>query len=203
MIISHKYKFIFVKNKKTAGTSLEVFLSSHCSESDIVTPFNLAESSHIPRNFDSYYDHISAHEIRAKNLSSCWDSYFKFCVERNPWDKVISHFHFRKGKHRRPNLSLDEYLLENDFPINYERYTEPGHPSQIIVDQVLRYEHLNEDLALVFSRLGVPFSGSLDVKAKSEYRMDRRPYRDVYTPEQASLVGNIFHQELVLHGYTF
>lgn len=37
MIISHKHKFIFIKTQKTAGTSIEAFLSSYCEGSDVVT----------------------------------------------------------------------------------------------------------------------------------------------------------------------
>jgi hypothetical protein len=38
MIVSHKYKFIFLKTKKTAGTSIEISLSRYCDEDDIITP---------------------------------------------------------------------------------------------------------------------------------------------------------------------
>ena len=37
MILSHKYKFIFLKTRKTAGTSLEIALSRFCEEGDINT----------------------------------------------------------------------------------------------------------------------------------------------------------------------
>lgn len=39
MIISHKHNFIFIKTAKTAGSSIEAYLSPFCGESDIVTPF--------------------------------------------------------------------------------------------------------------------------------------------------------------------
>ena len=37
MIISHKHQFIFIKTKKTAGTSIEIALSQFCGEKDIIT----------------------------------------------------------------------------------------------------------------------------------------------------------------------
>src|SRR5271155_5861212 len=38
MILSHKFKFIFVKGKKVAGTSVEMALSTICGPDDIITP---------------------------------------------------------------------------------------------------------------------------------------------------------------------
>lgn len=45
MILSRSFGFLFIKNKKTAGTSLEIALSRHCREDDIVTPLPTANST--------------------------------------------------------------------------------------------------------------------------------------------------------------
>ena len=37
MIISHKYKFIFIKTRKTAGTTIEYNLSKYLGKNDIIT----------------------------------------------------------------------------------------------------------------------------------------------------------------------
>jgi hypothetical protein len=229
MILSHKYKFIFIKTAKTAGTSIEVFLSRHCGPMDIVTPIAPPIEGHQPRNYqgfinpipeilerpgklfsalrhtitsrEKFYRHMPACEVRKRVPSRVWNSYFKFCVERNPWDKVLSHYYMHAAR-EGGSLSLDEYLARGRFPINYFRYTD-GSGSKIIVDRVLRYESLLAELGEVFSQLNVPFDGTLGITAKSEYRTDRRPYQLVFNDEQRRIVENAFAKEIELHGYRF
>jgi len=202
MILSHEYRFIFVKTLKTAGTSIEVFLSKYRGQNDILTPILPHVEPHRPRNHEGYFNHMPAHEIRGRVGSDLWNGYFKFCVERNPWDKALSYYHMMN--HRQGGtLAFDQFLSGTNFPINYPIYTEPSAPSRLLVDRVLHYESLDAELAIIFDQLGIPFDGSLGVNAKSEYRKDRRHYREVYTREQAERVGKIFEVECSLHGYEF
>ena len=229
MILSHKYKFVFIKTAKTAGTSIEVFLSKYCGPADVVTPITPPIEGHQPRNYqgfinpipeilerpgklfsalqhtitsrEKFYRHMAASEVQQRVPSQVWNSYFKFCVERNPWDKVLSHYHMHAAR-KGDALSLDEYLARGRFPINYFRYTDRS-GSKIIVDRVLRYENLLAELGEVFSQLNVPFDGTLGIEAKSEYRTDRRPYQFVFNDEQRRIVENAFAREIELHGYRF
>lgn len=228
MIISHAHRFIFIKTAKTAGTSIEVFLSPQCGPEDILTPIFPAVEKHQPRNYEGmvsafhqlrkqdglwpalrhvlakrkkFTHHMPAWIIQTRVSSAVWNSYFKFCVERNPWDKVLSHYHMLNFRHGG-SLSLDQYLARGKFSINYRRYTDPA-GAKIIVDRVLRYENLMPELADVFARLKIPFQGTLGIRAKGEYRKDRTPYQLVFNSEQRRIVERAFAREIELHGYRF
>ena len=43
MLISHKYKFIFIKTFKVSGTSMEIALSRYLNDNDVITPLNLED----------------------------------------------------------------------------------------------------------------------------------------------------------------
>lgn len=202
MIVSHQHRFIFVKTLKTAGTSIEVFLSRSCGPQDVVTPIIPHVEPHVARNHEGFYNHMPAADIRDKVGTAVWNSYFKFCVERNPWDKTISYFQMKK-KRSKLRETFDQFVEGDDLPINFPKYTERDDPSKVIVDEVLHYEDLTAGLTKVFRQLGIDFDGSLGVYAKSEYRTDRRQYREVYTPRQAQRIAQAFSPELHLHGYAF
>lgn len=224
MIISHAYRFIFIKTLKTAGTSIEIFLSQHCGDADIVTPIYPHVEPHRARNHQGwfnpipeilggrdvhqawldfcqrkhFYNHIPAAVVRARVSRRIWRNYFKFCVERNPWDKTISHYWMLR--HRAGGvLSWEDFFARRDFPVNYPLYADRG--EALLVDRVVRYERLAEDLGAVFHELGVPWYGTLGVQAKGEYRTDRSHPAETLTTAQIEAVANIFAPEIRMHGY--
>ena len=58
MIICHKYKFIFIKTRKTAGTTIELNLSLVLPDDAVVTPFGRPEAGHRPRNYVGLWNPI-------------------------------------------------------------------------------------------------------------------------------------------------
>ncbi|PSO49040.1 MAG: hypothetical protein BRC33_08070 [Cyanobacteria bacterium SW_9_44_58] len=137
MIICHKYQFIFLKTRKTAGSSVEIALSRLCDENDIVTTIAEEElrqeeggraGKNIPKSWYQYspkdiaklflplpnrkpeksllHNHVSAKRVKRYVSSEIWNNYLKITIERNPWDKAISHYYWAKGaKENYPSLS--------------------------------------------------------------------------------------------------
>lgn len=240
MIISHKYKFIFIKTRKTAGTSLELFLSKLCAQKDIVTP--LQERKNFPRNYEGFfnpipevtkyanivlpknyhyrlyssnpikdclrkrkfYNHIPAYQVKERVSEDIWKNYYKFCFDRNPWDKTISHYFFCYGESSK-KLSFEEYITRNILSWNYPLYTDPRCPNDIIVDYVGKYENLLEELTVIFKKINIPFDKNLGlgIQALGNFRKDNRPYQEFLSNQNCDLIKKEFFQEIKLHGYTF
>lgn len=200
MIISHQHRFIFIKTIKTAGTSIEACLSPLCGQEDVFTPIEPPEQGHQPRNFAGFHNHMSAWRIRQALDPVIWNSYFKFCVERNPWDKTVSDF-CMANQRAGSRYQFDDYFSRGRFCRSWELYTDDD--GTLLVDRVLRYEHLNQELGEVFAQLGVPWDGKLKVWAKSGHRTDRKPYQEWYTPDQAAIVQKVFAEEIRTFDYAF
>lgn len=206
MIVSHKHKFIFIKTVKTAGTSIEVDLNKVLGEDDIATPIYPPVEGHKAQNYvvkKSFFgsiecrNHMTARELKKVVGRSIWNEYFKFCVEREPVSKVISHYSMLvKSPHhnqKTKELSFDEYINKRNFPIDTAKYTDKN--GLLIVDKILKYENLNIELKDLACQLG--FGLELTTKAKSGFRLDLQISR-----EHSEIIYDAFSSSNRFTGYS-
>jgi hypothetical protein len=228
MVVSHQHRFIFLKTRKTAGTSVEVFLSGIAGEDAIVTPVEPAEPGHRPRNFRGswstdflpamradpgapgallrnprgriglyrhHWNHAPAWLLRARLGEEVWNGYFKFCFERNPWDKFVS-LYWWALRDRSDRPSLEEFIDSprgagsSDWPL----YTLDG---EIAVDAVGRYESLEQDLRTFMRRAGVAAEVELPRAKSSQRRRDEQ----LLSERSAGRIGALFRREVEAFGY--
>jgi len=228
MIVSHAHKFIFLKTKKTAGTSIELALSELCGPEDVISPLTAIDEAKragkrgaqnwkrhgwwdSPRplfkrrwfKFTTadygFYNHMPAAEARALIDDHVWRSYFKFAFERNPWDRQVSFYHHRyRGEKEPPPFSRFMHQDRAARLNNYDIYAIDG---TVAVDFVGRYERLEEDLTLALGRVGVALPAL--PRAKGTFRLTKVPYREYYDDETRELVRDWYAREIALLDYEF
>ncbi|MEM7791354.1 MAG: sulfotransferase family 2 domain-containing protein [Verrucomicrobiota bacterium] len=230
MIISHRHKFIFIKTHKTAGSSLEMALGALCGPEDIISSMETNDDSGIPRNYYAnhfwgrlyqrskftrkwihrhsrliqpwYYEHMPAWRIREQVGTDIWDSYYKFCFERNPWEKVVSYYFWKKYGQNKTLPGFEEYVLKKThrLPADAKLYCDKD--GNCLVDQVYDFRNLNSEIASVYERIGLRFDGRLP-KEKTEIKTDRKHYSHYYTESTKAKVAEVFETEIMLHNYSF
>ncbi|MEL4893927.1 sulfotransferase family 2 domain-containing protein [Crocosphaera sp. Alani8] len=227
MIISHKNKFIFIKTEKTAGTSIEIALSKYCGPDDVITPI-IPEDELIrkklnyrgPQNYKipltkysmsdfvqaiqdrerlEFYNHASASYIMKYVDQKIWNSYFKFCFERNPWDKVVSYYYFITTRQGKSQLSITDFVhsISIEKIKGFKLYTRS---SDIVVDKVFKYEYLDESLKEIKERIGLQGVPNLP-NAKGGYRKDKRSYKDILSEKDKERIAKVFAKEISYFDY--
>ncbi|HEV7526236.1 MAG TPA: sulfotransferase family 2 domain-containing protein [Acidimicrobiia bacterium] len=220
MIVSHRHRFIFVKTRKTAGTSIEVLLDPIAGDDAIVTPVDPPVAGHGARNYKvpsrplrailwrarrrargtthpAYFNHISLQGIERQLGRRPVDSYFTFCFERNPWDKAVSGYFFAKGRGQFDG-TFREYVLEGELPSDFDKYSRDG--ETVGVDFVGRYEHLDEDVRVAFDRIGLQHPVSL-TREKGNFRPADARADALFDDEMSRRIESVFAREIRAFGY--
>lgn len=133
-MIVHELKTIFIHIPRTAGTSIEIALAGN-------NWFKIEpETKHI--------DHLRAKEL----YTDYWDDYHKFTVVRDPFDWLASLYH---SHNRGGDKTWEEFVREPNLFVNEQQQTVQSDIIGDDIDQILRYEMLSEDFALLCRNLGI------------------------------------------------
>lgn len=240
MIVSHRYRFIFIKPRKAASTSVEIALSRLCGPTDIVTPLSRTdeqlrseEGGQGPVNYRpngwylkpsylvqtarrrkaprAFKGHTSAIQARARLPSTVWQTYTKICVTRNPWDLAISHYYWRlwelqKKGSNNVELTIDEYIthLYQHYSKWLTNWYQMADGKELLMDRVLRYESLDEDLQALSRALGLEESIALPrTRAKGQQRRDRRNHREILSERQRRMIEEVAKLEIEAFGHSW
>jgi len=226
MIISHQHQFIFVRVPKTASTSVAIELSKMCGLEDVITPiffkqdpegekagfkgpqnhrrrlwqwqtddwFRFLILHKNPKNFK----HATAARIQKYIGKTIWDSYYKFCVVRNPFDRAISLYYWHLTKHANDRQDLNRFILglSANKLCTWHRYTINN---KIAMDMVCHYENLQIDLDAAAAKIGIP--PLILSNAKGAFRKDRRPYSQLINPEAREHIEHQCSTEIEAFNY--
>ncbi|MCI2398732.1 sulfotransferase family 2 domain-containing protein [Aliiroseovarius subalbicans] len=239
MIISHKHKFIFVRTRKVASSSMEIMLADILDKSDFATRQSDREKqtgemfpdfdSRVFAGFDKRLRPIlpfghapvsMAYRLFGHQVAD----YTVFSIDRNPWDRAISTFYWsargtdiRTRPIEAQQQAFRDYLrqaaapgiLRRWFSINAHRdisqrwlYCIDDTP---MVDVMLRYENLEQDLEQLSDYLGLPQKLSIaDIHAKRDHRAtSSRDLDAFYDEETRALVSRVADWEVTRLGYSY
>lgn len=201
MIISYSNNFVFIKTRKTAGTSAEKLMLDmglvNPNEGDVMTGSNdgLPWLNLKPKEISGHisYEHVLQ---RWPDVSN----FFAFTIERDPWDKTVSNYWFHL-KRLSFNGSFQKFIHNpNNIPTDWNKYTINGQ----IRCSILRYENLSVMLKETLNRFNPFNTFNFDsIRMKSGLREDRH-YKDMYkTQRDIDIVSEAFHKEIFALGYTY
>lgn len=208
-MISHPYRCIFVHIPKTGGTSIE----------DLIWPdMALRSESDLWMGFvDPYHNkyqtgglqHLLARQIRSEVGADVFESYFKFSIVRNPWDKAVSQFAYMSQRKdlmdyigMQPGDCFKKYLelISRKKHVQWEPqvsfvFDDNG---DSLVDHIGRLESFTQSVTRIMSRLGITTTA-----IPHSNKGQRNAYQDYYDTESEEWVRAMYADDVQTFGYAF
>ena len=186
MIVSTEKKFVFTAIPKTGTTSIENVLRKYCDEDE---------------------EDVLVQHQRLKNVEHLLDeSYYKFCFFRNPWDRMVSWYHFsvKQGgyffNHPHDKLSFDEWLARSKVTGTLKKRQTHWIESRgkLIPDvAIYKFEEMDDAWKHICETLDI--SGELPHINKSKHKH----YSEYYTEESKRIVAIHCYGEIKMMNYKF
>jgi len=199
--ISDRHKCIFIHIPRSAGTSIKEALE-------------LQGRGHLPWQY--YY----------LVYPDKWDSYLKFAIVRNPWDRVVSAYNYAKMGKSYWHDNLNRFAPHPDYELlSKKTFTEcceilknrrnvlkdkAWHPQHlwiaktdnstypIMVDVILNYENLENDFQVLCEKFAIT-----NINLPRLNLSNREECRTCYTEETKKIIEEVYATDIELFKYKF
>lgn len=201
-----------MNEKQSSSSSRELLIHVHPNKTGGTSLRRAICLTHQP-------EHLRAIHLR-RHYPESWDSALKFCFVRNPYDRVVSMYEYRKRINHRDLATrgtefgdwVREVFLHRSGPyFNKEKFFQTclywivDDVGSCLVDQVFRFEEFDAAvyrLRILMKTRGIPGSDfELMHEKKNPIERDfREYYRDDHIRQ---IVRRFFAKDLIEFGYTF
>jgi hypothetical protein len=154
--------------------------------------------------------HLNARQIMQLIGEKTWKDYYTFTFERNPYDRMISFYHWRIKDLKKPP-SFDEFIdalflkketwLKKNNLDGYSNLPFYMDNNGICVDHVAMFENLLPEVEYIFNRIGLKFDGWLPFEKKG-VRPKEASEKNLYNDQNIKKMERIFSKEIELFKYT-
>jgi hypothetical protein len=215
MIISHGRRYIFIHPPKTGGTSFALALEGRAMKDDIMlgdTPKARRRRHRVKdvKTTGRLWKHSTLRDIYGLVSQDQIDNYFVVSLVRNPWDRLVSYYHWLKmQKFDHPvvglaqNLNFSDFLDHSVVTQSFQTGTYGSYVTdatgQERCDLFIRIEHLRENLIPFEEHLGFSL-GDIAHDNRSDRDAD---YRRYYSSQDVDHVAQICAQDIARFGYSF
>lgn len=214
MILSTGRQYLFIHIPKTGGTALALALEGRAMADDLMLGDTPKARKRRRKLKDSYargrlWKHATCADLEGLIPDPQMAELFRFTMVRNPWDRVVSYYHWlRVQTFSNPSVSLAQTLGFGDFlrhPLIQRSLRENPAPHYMTgsdgverCDLYIRLEHFQTDAQPLFDHLGF----DLVLPHVNESARDR-DWRGYFDDETAQIVRDVSSVEIARFEYSF
>ena len=210
-MISYDLRCIFIHIPKCGGTSIENVIWPH--------PEDLTEAN-LWMGFTSKYrnkyqtgglQHLLASQVRLEVGLDIFNSFYKFTIVRNPWNRTVSQFAYMQSRPdlmdfigMQPKTEFKTYLglIQKKQHVQWMPQTDfiLDKDGTLLVDRIGYLESIEKDSSEIFDIIGAYAERSKIFHAN---RSQRKSLDHYYDQESIEIVSEIYSRDINYLKYSF